>query len=263
MATEYLHYTPHAGVSNHVAVIQRGLFSNYTHGALRPDGADFPPDYYTFGVLILSTLEPLALLQAYKAHQDYSNPDMSKLLSKNPADRYLTQVQSYYASLSPLLVAGFFTTDSGTPVPACFKDTFVTHLALAPGHWFYASVVIPSAKRMGATTNEPTIVPGGLAYDLHCPSLCATLDAKCHASGTAKSFLITGHAIAQDGSKLLDAECDAAYASAFAVDLTGSVSDNAGTGDLKMENPAMTAGKVYSFQDLAIAPNFSLTFKAA
>lgn len=105
--------------------------------------------------------------------------------------------------------------------------------------------------------------PSGIANDLNCPSLGATLDAKCHASGTAKSFLITGHAIAQDGSKLLDAECDAAYANVFAVDLTGSVSDNAGTGDLKMENPAMTAGKVYSFQDLAIAPNFSLTFTAA
>ena len=260
MATEYLHYTPYINTSNCVGVVQRGLYPHNVHYALRPDGdgAALPP-YYTFGVLILSTLEPLALLQAYKAHQDYSNPDMSKLLSKNPADRYLTQVQAYYASLSPLLVSGFFTPSYDTPVAACFKDTFVTHLA--PSAYAFSTTVIPSAKRMGGT--HGAIVPGGVAYDLNCPSLSATLDAKCHASGTAKSFLITGHAIAQDGSKLLDAECDAAYASAFAVDLTGSVSDNAGNGDMKMESTTMTAGKVYSFQDLAIAPNFSLTFTAA
>ena len=261
MATEYLHYTPYVSNSSYVGVIQRGLYPASLHYALRPDGdgAALPP-YYTFGVLILSTLEPLALLQAYKAHQDYSNPDMSKLLSKNPADRYLTQVQAYYASLSPLLVAGFFTPLSGTPVAACFKDTFVTHLAPCTATAF-PTTVIPSAKRMGGT--HGAIVPGGVAHDLFCPSLGVTLDAKCHASGTAKSFLITGHAIAQDGSKLLDAECDAAYAIAFAVDLTGSVSDNAGNGDMKMESTTMTAGKVYSFQDLAIAPNFSLTFTAA
>ena len=258
MATEYLHYTPYLHSTSFVGVVQRGLYPHDSHSPLRPDGAALPP-YYTFGVLILSTLEPLALLQAYKAHQDYSNPDMSKLLSKNPADRYLTQVQAYYASLSPLLVAGFFTPYSGTPVADCFKDTFVTHLA--PSDYAFSTTLIPSAKRMGGTHGE--IVPGGAAYDMNCPSLGVTLDAKCHASGTAKSFLITGHAIAQDGSKLLDADCDAAYAGVFAVDLTGSVSDNTGNGDMKMESTTMTAGKVYSFQDLAIAPNFSLTFTAA
>ena len=36
-----------------------------------------------------------------------------------------------------------------------------------------------------------------------------------------------------------------------------------GNGDMKMESTTMTAGKIYSFQDLAIAPNFSLTFTAA
>lgn len=115
----------------------------------------------------------------------------------------------------------FFTPDTGSAMPAYFKNTFVTHLA--PGTPYYASAVIPSAERMGG--NHGAIVPGGIA-DLNCPSLGVTLNAKCHASGTAKSFLITGHAIDQDGSKLLDAECDAAYASSFAVDLTGSVSDN-------------------------------------
>ena len=255
---EYLHYTTHVSNSSYVGVIQRGLMSRVTHGALRTGGAELP-GFYTFGVLLLSTLDPLTLMQAFKAHQDYTNPDITKLLSKNASDRLLTQVQAYYASLSPLLVAGFHTPYVTDELPACFKDTFVSVL---PGIDTFTTTVIPSSKRMGGD-GTPMLVPGGLATDLYCLSLGATIDAKCHASGVAKSFLITGHAVAQDGSKLVNAECDAAFASAFAVDLTGSVSDNAGNGDMKMENTTLTQGKVYSFQDLAIAPNFSLSFTAA
>ena len=256
---EYLHYTPHLSNTSYVGVVFRGLMPRVTHGALRTGGAELP-SFYTFGVLLLSTLEPLALMQAFKAHQDYTNPDITKLLSKNASDRLLTQVQAYYASLSPLLVAGFNTPYTGDAVPACFKDTFVS--VLPDGVRFFSTTVIPSSKRMGGT-GETAEVPGGLATDLNCITLGSTIDAKCHASGVAKSFLITGHAVAQDGSKLVNAECDAAYAGAFAVDLTGSVSDNTGNGDMKMESTTMTAGKIYSFQDLAIAPNFSLAFTAA
>ena len=256
---EYLHYTPHFSNTSYVGVVFRGLMSRFTHGALRTGGAEFP-SFYTFGVLLLSTLEPLALMQAFKAHQDYTNPDITKLLSKNASDRLLTQVQAYYASLSPLLVAGFNTHYTDEAVPACFKDTFVS--VLPTGTDFFSTAVIPSSKRMGGT-DATAEVPGGLATDLNCITLGSTIDAKCHASGVAKSFLITGHAVAQDGSKLVNAECDAAYAGAFAVDLTGSVSDNTGNGDMKMESTTMTAGKIYSFQDLAIAPNFSLAFTAA
>ena len=255
---EYLHYTPHVSNTSYVGVIFRGLMSRVTHGALRTGGAELP-SFYTFGVLLLSTLDPLTLMQAFKAHQDYTNPDITKLLSKNASDRLLTQVQAYYASLSPLLVAGFNTPYTGDAVPACFKDTFVSVLTETR---FFFTAVIPSSKRMGGT-GATAGVPGGLATDLNCLTLGSTIDAKCHASGVAKSFLITGHAVAQDGSKLVNAECDAAYASVFAVDLTGSVSDNTGNGDMKMESTTMTAGKVYSFQDLAIAPNFSLAFTAA
>ena len=255
---EYLHYTPHVSSSSDVGVVFRGLVSRGTHGALRTGGAALP-SYYTFGVLLLSTLDPLTLMQAFKAHQDYTNPDITKLLSKNASDRLLTQVQAYYASLSPLLVAGFHTPYTGDAVPACFKDTFVSVLTETGT---FSMTVIPSSKRMGGT-GAAAGVPGGLAADLNCLTLGSTLDAKCHASGVAKSFLITGHAVAQDGSKLVNAECDAAYASVFAVDLTGSVSDNTGNGDMKMESTTMTAGKIYSFQDLAIAPNFSLAFTAA
>ena len=256
---EYLHYTPHMSNSSYVGVIQRGLMSSATHGALRTGGAELP-SFYTFGVLLLSTLDPLTLMQAFKAHQDYTNPDITKLLSKNASDRLLTQVQAYYASLSPLLVAGFHSPYTGDAVPACFKDTFVSVLPAEVN--YFSTTVIPSSKRMGGDGTTMS-VPGGLATDLYCLSLGATIDAKCHASGVAKSFLITGHAVALDGSKLVNAECDAAYAVAFAVDLTGSVSDNTGNGDMKMESTTMTAGKVYSFQDLAIAPNFSLSFTAA
>ena len=256
---EYLHYTPHLSNSDNVGVVFRGLMSRVAHRALRTGGAELP-SFYTFGVLLLSTLEPLALMQAFKAHQDYTNPDITKLLSKNASDRLLTQVQAYYASLSPLLVAGFNTPYTGDAVQACFKDTFVS--VLPTGTPFFSTAVIPSAKRMGGT-GATAEVPGGLATDLNCITLGSTIDAKCHASGVAKSFLITGHAVAQDGSKLVNAECDAAYAGVFAVDLTGSVSDNTGNGDMKMESTTMTAGKIYSFQDLAIAPNFSLAFTAA
>ena len=256
---EYLHYTPHVSNTSYVGVVFRGLMSRVTHEALRTGGAELP-SFYTFGVLLLSTLDPLTLMQAFKAHQDYTNPDITKLLSKNASDRLLTQVQAYYASLSPLLVAGFNTPYTGDAVPACFKDTFVS--VLPAGTVSFFTTVIPSSKRMGGT-GVAAEVPGGLATDLNCLTLGSTIDAKCHASGVAKSFLITGHAVAQDGSKLVNAECDAAYAGAFAVDLTGSVSDNTGNGDMKMESTTMTAGKVYSFQDLAIAPNFSLTFTAA
>ena len=256
---EYLHYTPHVSNSSYVGVVFRGLMSRGTHDALRTGGAALPT-YYTFGVLLLSTLDPLTLMQAFKAHQDYTNPDITKLLSKNASDRLLTQVQAYYASLSPLLVAGFNTPYTGDAVPACFKDTFVSVLPAETRS--FSTTVIPSSKRMGGT-GATAGVPGGLATDLNCLTLGSTIDAKCHASGVAKSFLITGHAVAQDGSKLVNAECDAAYAGAFAVDLTGSVSDNTGNGDMKMENTTLTQGKVYSFQDLAIAPNFSLAFTAA
>ena len=260
---EYLHYTPHFSNTSYVGVVFRGLMSRVAHGALRTGGAELP-SFYTFGVLLLSTLDPLTLMQAFKAHQDYTNPDITKLLSKNASDRLLTQVQAYYASLSPLLVAGFNTPYTEDAVPACFKDTFVSVLpARVEDVWYtFSTTVIPSSKRMGGT-GETAEVPGGLAADLNCLTLGSTIDAKCHASGVAKSFLITGHAVAQDGSKLVNAECDAAYAGAFAVDLTGSVSDNTGNGDMKMESTTMTAGKTYSFQDLAIAPNFSLAFTAA
>ena len=101
---EYLHYTPHLSNTSYVGVIFRGLMSRETHGALRTGGAELP-SFYTFGVLLLSTLDPLTLMQAFKAHQDYTNPDITKLLSKNASDRLLTQVQAYYASLSPLLAS--------------------------------------------------------------------------------------------------------------------------------------------------------------
>ena len=256
MATEYGNFTPHAGTLDYAATLFRGLYPANAHAALWPGGTALPT-YLTFGVLILSELDPLALMAAFKAHQDYTNPDVSKLLSKNPADRLSTQIQAYYSDLSPLLVAGFHSYIQGSPVTAyaAFKDTVITTIPAAAGT-NPATVRAPTASRMGGAHN--TLVTGGCAIDFFVPTVSQPIDGRCHRSGVAKSFLVTGHAVAPDGSKLLNAECAAAYASVFAVDLAGTVSGIDGNGDMKVSDANLVAGRTYTFQDMAIAPNCSM-----
>ena len=255
---DYGQFLPHTNHWRRVACLFRGLMPSNLHCTLQTGGAALPT-YRTFGVLILSELEPLALMAAFKAHQDYTNPDVTKLLSKNPADRLSTQIQAYYSNLSPLLVAGFHSYIQGSPVTAyaAFKDTVITTIPAAAGT-NPATVRVPTASRMGGAHGDP--VTGGCAIDFLVPTVSQPIDGRCHRSGVAKSFLVTGHAVAPDGSKLLNAECAAAYANVFAVDLAGTVSKIDGTGDMKIADTDLVAGKVYTFQDMAIAPNSVMKF---
>ena len=256
---EYAHYFPTDLIFNNITganpaltgfTVQRGLVPANRHLKIRPEG-NATVAYLTFGVLVLSELEPAALLAAYKAHQDYSNPDVTKLLSKNPADRLSTQVQAYYASLSPLLVLGFHSMAAAASAHP-FKDTFV-----GTGFGSGATTTVQTAARMGGAHGAN--VEGGIAADISVLTLPVTMDARCHKSGKAKSFLVTGHAVSANGSKMMDAECEASNMSVFAIDIAGTVSDMNGNGDMRIESPDMVAGKIYSFQDLAIAPNFVLS----
>ena len=246
---DYGQFLPHTNHRSRVACLFRGLIPSNLHCTLQTGGAD-RPTYRTFGVLILSELEPLALMAAFKAHQDYTNPDVTKLLSKNPDDRLSTQIQAYYSDLSPLLVTGFYTRHITEAHP--FDNTVV---AVASAN-AYAETLAETAKLMGGVENA--VVNGGKAHNLMVPTVTLPFDGKCHRSGLAKSFLVTGHAVAPDGSKMLDAECAAAYANVFAVDLAGTVSGIDGNGDMKVSDANLVAGRTYTFQDMAIAPNCSM-----